>query len=377
MTNSNENPKRNRSRKVANGSGSVYKRKTGQWQVAITIRTLDGSSKKITRNATSQRHGLMILDELRAENKNLADNPQSVTVTELAEKFLVSFEGETSTLDGYNILLRHHVNPHIGERLTGSLTPLDVQEWVSTLKAVPTGATTVQKAYTLLRRVCDWGVSIRLLPHNPCSGIKRPSAKRKPIRPFTIDEVKRILVATKSDRLHALYVVAATTGMRQGELFGLQWQDIDFDRREIRISRQVKDYRGSIILKEPKTAAGIRTISITETTAAALSARRILAEKEKHDSEQVFSSARGMLIRRTLFAKRTWKPLLVKLGLEHRGAHHLRHTAATQMLAAGVPPHIVAGVLGHETAESVMKTYAHFITKDSRVASSAMDRIFG
>jgi integrase len=354
----------------------VYKLSTGQWKVAITIQTLDGSSKRIVRNATSQRHGLLILDELRAENKNLADSPQSVSVSELAEKYLVSFEGEKSTLDGYNILLKHHINPHLGSRLISSLTPLDVQEWVSTLRAIPTGSTTVQKAYTLMRRVSDWGVSIRLLPHNPCSGIKRPSAKRKPIRPFTIEEVKLILEATKGDRLNAMYVLAATTGMRQGELFGLQWQDIDLERLEIRISRQVKDYRGSVIIKEPKTAAGIRTISITETTAAALSARRILAEKEKHDSEQVFSSARGMLIRRTQFGKRTWKPLLEKLGLEHRGAHHLRHTAATQMLVAGVPPHIVAGVLGHETAESVMKTYAHFITKDSRVASAAMDRIF-
>jgi hypothetical protein len=88
----------------------VYKTGTGQWKVAITIRTLDGSSKKITRNATSQRHGLMILDELRAEYKQPADDPQFVRVTALMEKFLSSLEIATSTLDAYRTLLRNHMD---------------------------------------------------------------------------------------------------------------------------------------------------------------------------------------------------------------------------------------------------------------------------
>ena len=364
-------------RKSPNGTGSVYKTKSGQWKAALTIPALNGTSKRITRNATSQRHGVLLLDELRAETRSLSDNPESVSVTELADKWLISFEGEASTLDGYQGLLNHHISPHIGERLISSLKPLDVQEWVQALRAVPTGATTVQKAYTLLNRICTWAVTIRRLTHNPCDGIKRPTAKRKAIHPFTREEVQRLLEATKNDRLYALFVLAVTTGMRQGELFGLQWGDLDLEGRRIRIVRQVKDYRGTVVLKEPKTAAGIRTISITESACVALSARRVIAAAESHTSLQVFTSPRGMLIRRTLFAKRAWKPLLIKLGLTHRGGHHLRHTAATMMLAAGVPPHIVAGVLGHETAESVMKTYAHFITTDSRIASEAMARILG
>ena len=366
-----------RKRKSPNGTGSVYKTKSKQWKVALTIPALSGTGKRIYRNATSQRHGLLILDELRSENRSFSDNPASITVTELADKWLISFEGEASTLDGYQNLLTKHISPHIGERLLASLTPLEVQEWVQALRAVPTGARTVQMAYALLKRVCAWGVTIRLLTHNPCDGIRRPSARREAIQPFTLEEVQRLLEATKNNRLYALFVLAFTTGMRQGELFGLQWPDVDLERREVQIVRQAKDYRGKVTLKTPKTAAGIRTISITESTAVALSARRAIAAKEKHDSLQVFTSPRGMLIRRSLWGKRTWQPLLVKLKLPHRGAHHLRHTAATQMLAAGVPPHVVAGVLGHETAETVMKIYAHYITKDSRIAADAMSRIIG
>jgi integrase len=361
-----------RSGKAANGAGSVYRTKDGTWKACVTVRNLDGTSKRIVRNAPSQRAALVKLDELRSEFRDLSDNPGTITVRELVERWLISFEGEVSTLDGYQNLLDRHIGPHIGERLLSGLTSLEVQDWVQSLRADQTGARTIQMAYSLLKRSCQWGVTIRLLARNPCEGIKRPAAKREAIRPFSLAEVGQILQESRGHRLHALFVLAITTGMRQGELFGLQWPDVDLDRRTISIVRQAKDYRGIVTLKAPKTAAGIRTISITDIACAALAARRVLAETEGHDSLQVFTSPKGMFLRRTLFGRRTWKPLLSRLKLEHRGAHHLRHTAATMMLGAAVPPHIVAGVLGHETAETVMKVYAHYITKDSRVASDAM-----
>lgn len=362
-------------RRRANGEGSVYQTGSGQWKASITVTTLDGRQKRIVRNAGSQRAALMKLDDLRTEFRNLQDNPDSVTVRELAARWLTNCEGQQSTLDGYRSILDLHVLPLLGDRLLGSLGPLDVQEWLQALRASETGARTLQLAYTMLNRVCEWGIQIRLLEHNPCHGIKRPAAKRESIRPFSQSEVAAILEKTKSDRLHALFVLAITTGMRQGELFGLQWEDLDESRGLLSIRRQARDYRGRVELKAPKTEAGIRTISLTKIALAALSARRALAEAEGHGSAQIFTSPKGMLIRRTLFGRRIWKPLLIALGIDHRGAHHMRHTAATMMLGAGVPPHIVAGVLGHETAETVMKVYAHYITKDSRVAADAMENV--
>ena len=85
----------------------------------------------------------MILDDLRAEFKNFDGNPESVTVTELADRYLVSFEGEQSSLDGYRNLLDKHIGPHIGERLIASLTPLEVQDWVQALRESKTGARTL------------------------------------------------------------------------------------------------------------------------------------------------------------------------------------------------------------------------------------------
>lgn len=317
----------------------------------------------------------MRLDEIRSEFRNLADNPDTITVEELGQRLLLNIEGEKSTIDHYKLLLKQHIGPMLGSRLVSTVTGLEVQEWIQATKASGIGARTLQVSFTLLNRLFEWGKTLRVLVHNPCDGIRRPSAKRETIRPFSSQEIQQILEAVKNDRLQALFVLAIATGMRQGELFGLQWADIDFEAKTVTIQRQAKDYRGTVELKAPKTAAGIRTISVASQAMAALVARRAKAEAEGNaDCPQVFCSVKGCIIRRTTFGKRIWKPMLIAAKVPHRGAHHLRHTAATIMLSNGVPPHIVAGVLGHETAETVMSIYAHFISRDSSLAAAAMER---
>lgn len=364
-----------RQRRRANGEGSVYQTKEGIWKASITVTSIDGKQKRIVRNAKSQRAALMKLEDIRSEFRNLANHPESITVDELGQRLLLNIEGEKSTLDHYRLLLEQHIGPALGSRLVASLTGLEVQEWIQDCKTKGTGPRTLQVAFTLLNRLFEWGKTLRVIQHNPCDGIRRPSAKRETIQPFTMPEIERILTTSKENRLYGLFVLAITTGMRQGELFGLQWPDINWQGRTITIQRQAKDYRGTVELKAPKTAAGIRTIALSTQAVEALSARRELAASEgNQESPQVFCTAQGCVIRRTTFGKRIWKPLLVAAKVPHRGAHHLRHTAATMMLSNGVPPHIVAGVLGHETAETVMSIYAHFISRDSSLAAEAMGR---
>lgn len=362
--------------RAPNGAGSVYKTDSGQWKAVISLKGADGKSRRISRNAKSLEHGWILLDQLRREHRNLLENPNAVTVRDVIEKWLAGFEGEQSTRDGYTNLLNRHIAPQLGDVSLRKLNTIAVQDWVTNLKTAAVGARTLQMAYALLKRSCAWAVTARLTDHNPCDGVRRPSAKREAIQPFTREEVDRMLEATKKDRLHALYRLAVTTGMRQGEMFGLLWSDVDLDAGILRVRQQAKDYKGIITIQAPKTVAGVRSVSLTPAVVESLRKRKFLAEKEGNgDVPYVFCSAKGTIIRRTNFGKRYWRPLLEKLKLNHRGAHHLRHTAATMMLSAGVPPHIVAGVLGHETAETVMKIYAHFITQDSHIAADAMSRL--
>ena len=360
-------------RKTRNGTGSVYQTKAGQWKVALTVRQVAGKSKKITRNAASRRHGELLLAELRDQYRDLTLHPEITTVATLVARWLSDFEADQSTLDHYRLLLTQHITPIIGARMITRFTALDAQAWVASAREAGSGARTVQMATSLLRRSFAWAVASQILPHNPFSAIRKPPAPRGDIYPFAPAEVQAILNHTKETRYYAMYLLAFTTGMRQGELFGLQWQDVSFNDKTITIARQARDYRGHVILKVPKTAAGRRRITVTQHVLDSLSSVR--AEAEPSMEDQVFPSPRGALMRRTTFGRRQWKPLLQSLGIRHRGAHHMRHTAATQMLTAGVPPHVVAGVLGHSSTATLLKTYAHFLPSDSALAANAMSHL--
>jgi len=362
--------------RAPNGAGSVYKTTTGKWKAVVSLRGLDGKTRRISRNAKSLEHGWILLDQLRRGHRNLAENPNAVTVRDIIERWLQGFEGEQSTRDQYQNLLDRHIAPRLGNVCLLKLNALAVQDWIAGLKSISVGARTLQMSYALLKRSCATAVASRILDYNPCDSVRRPSAKREAILPFTRSEVDRILEHTKDDRLHALFRLALTLGLRQGEMFGLLWSEVDLDAGILRVRQQAKDYAGKISIQAPKTAAGVRAITLTPPVLQSLRSRKQIAEAEGNgEFPYVFCSAKGTVIRRTNFGKRYWKPLLVALQLKHRGAHHMRHTAATIMLAAGVPPHIVAGVLGHETAETVLRIYAHFVTQDSRVAAEALGKL--
>lgn len=366
------NQKTKRTRRP-HGLGSVYKTSSGQWKAVLSILQADGERKRVTRNVKSRQHGEMVLREMQKKHHDPARNPGTLEVADICRHWLAQFSGEQSSRDTYHRMVEQQIVPRIGSARASSVQPLQVQQFCQDMRDSGVGARTAQVAYGVLSRAYKWAISMRMVVENPCSGIRRPQSKREPIVPFTQSEVQVILAETCQHRLSALFLLAVTTGMRQGELFGLQWEDVDFENRTVTIRRQARDYHGTVTVKSPKTDAGYRTISITEACCEALRARQRLSVAEKNESSVfVFCSPKGLVMRRTLFGRRVWKPLLAKLGIRHRGAHHLRHTAATMMLTAGVPPHIVAGVLGHENPETVMSIYAHFITNDSRVASAAM-----
>ena len=163
--------------------------------------------------------------------------------------------------------------------------------------------------------------------------------------------------------------------MRQGELFGLHWADIDFEAMTARVERQAVESRGCVKIKPPKTKAGRRTLTLSAPVVSALSDRRRLAMAEGHaGSNFVFTNQRGGVVRRSNFGNRHWRKLLERLSLEHRGFHHCRHTAATLMLAGGVPLHVVSRVLGHSKPSITLDLYAHYIEADGGQAADVMAR---
>lgn len=193
---------------------------------------------------------------------------------------------------------------------------------------------------------------------SPGRGIKPLKQKRSEIKPFTLDEVERLVANVRAD--FRTYLVARFyTGLRTGEVNGLQWQDIDFEKNTISVERTVsRDGDGDV-----KTDLSRRTIPMVAVVRNALLAHRTDAVP---DCPWVFHSRHGNPIDSVNFANRVWYPLLRFLGLAKRTPYQTRHTAATLMLAAGENPEWIAHMLGHSTTEMLFRTYSRFVPNLTR-----------
>jgi integrase len=223
-------------------------------------------------------------------------------------------------------------------------------------------ARTVQYMHAVLQRALKVAVNDGLISRNPCAAVDPPQVRRKAIRPLNRDQVRALFEAAADNRLEALYVVAVHCGLRQGELLGLKWEDVDLELGTLQIRRTLSNGK----FTPPKTAKSRRSVSLTPTAVEALKrhserqAREMIkADTLYQDQNLVFASQVGTpLSRRNL--TRSFKALLRRAGLPHSVRFHdLRHTCATLLLGSGFNGKFVQELLGHATISITLDTYSH------------------
>jgi integrase len=202
--------------------------------------------------------------------------------------------------------------------------------------------------------------------------------------PLSPIQARTLLDRARGDRLEALYFLAVSTGMRQGELLGLGWEDVDLEERTVRVRKTLTLAKGGPRLTEPKTRGSRRQIRFTSGAVEALERHRERQEAEGaaaggkwNDWGLVFCTRRGTPIRRDNLHDKHWKPLLKKCGLPDVRFHDLRHTCATLLLTKGVHPKIVSEMLGHSSIAITLDTYSHVIPGLGDVATKAMEDVLG
>ena len=201
--------------------------------------------------------------------------------------------------------------------------------------------------------------------------------------PLSPTQAKTLLDTARKmdDRWSALYVLAVSTGMRQGELLGLKWDDVDLEAGVVRVRRTLTLARGGPRLTEPKTPKSRRSIRLTTGAVDALRRYGELQHAERAAAGDrwngswglVFTTRAGTPIRRDNLHAKSWKPLLRRSGLPDIRFHDLRHTCATLLLVRGVHPKIVSEMLGHSSIAITLDVYSHVIPALGEVAASAME----
>ncbi|MBD3671916.1 MAG: site-specific integrase [Planctomycetaceae bacterium] len=284
-------------------------------------------------------------------------------------------EKAANTYNSYELSVRLHIKPRIGGILIQELNGLHIE---AMLREIKVGTRTKQNAYTVLSAALKRAVRLKLIPFNPCGQVDKPTHKKAEINPFSEDEVKQILESVADHRIGVAFWLGFTTGIRQGELLGLRWSDVDFARSEILLTRQAIDNRGKPYLDRLKTANSRRVLHLTAGCLKSLQVRQSTAMKEGlAGCEFVVPTGAGTIFGKSNFDRQVWKRVLKSCDLELRGFHHTRHTFATINLGAGVPVRDVSEALGHASASFTLQTYAHFIRDRDSLTSAEMKRIFG
>lgn len=193
-------------------------------------------------------------------------------------------------------------------------------------------------------------------------------------RSLTLEQVGTLLKKAKGDQLEALYVLAITTGMRQGELFALRCDAIDLQRGTLFVMGNLQTVGSKLVVQPPKTARSRRRVELTRMAVDALRRRRAIAERDGHGSPYVFAGPDGGLPRKNNVMRRSFRPLLERAEIPVETTFHaLRHTAASVLLLQGTNPKVVSELLGHADVRLTLNTYSDVLPGLQRQAADAME----
>jgi integrase len=225
-----------------------------------------------------------------------------------------------------------------------------------------------------------------LIPRNVAVGERpRSSRNRKEAKALSPTQVKVLLTAARGTRDEALYIVAVHTGLRQGELLGLKWTDVDLDAGRLSVHRSLKVTEHGLAFGPPKNKASRRSVPLNKTAAAALRAHRLHQKEERlcspswRDADLVFLNRIGGPTDHNNLYYREYKPLLDRAGLAGEGFtfHTLRHTFATALFLRSEHPKVVKPLLGHSSITQTMDTYSHLMDGIGGDAVDGLDEAFG
>jgi integrase len=363
--------------------GSVYKRADGQWTASVSL-GFDEQGKRVRKTVYGQTKA-EALEKLRQVQTDYAlgrlTNVEKFSLADHLTLWLentVRLKTNPTTYDRYKLVVEKQLKPYLGAVRLDKLTAFHITQLYASLEKAGESDRARQMAGTVLFGALKYAVKMKLMLHNVCEDATRPKAGKKEMRIYDGDQVQLFLQAAEPDRLHALYVVAIDSGMRQGELFGLQWPDIDFEAGSVQVQRTLEELRGVFRLKPPKTQAGRRRIELSLFTLDALLEHRkqMFAEGRDVRTGQVFVNENGGFLRKSNTTRRSFRAIMKRAGLLRIRFHDLRHTSASLLLMAGENIKVVSERLGHEDIEITLKTYSHVLPTMQKAAAEKMNRIF-
>ena len=362
------------------GEGSIFQRSNGTWRTQLTL-----NGERISYGAKTKSECIDWLTTMQFRlNQSFDYQGGKTSLKNYIEQWLENHKVSirSKTYHRYKGLSDKYIIPRLGDTDLNDLHPQNIEWFYAGLLADGVGIRSVRLCHSILHCALEKAITYGWITRNPAHGVTLPKYKPAEMQVWDDGQVSLFLIAAESSHYKALYHIAITTGMRQGEIIGLQWSDLDLNRGTIQILRQIQRVRGQgWSFVEPKTRKGRRKIILGEGSLHALrfhkEQQRITVEvagERWQDHNLIFPNSIGNPMDPSKL-RLDFNRLLGKAGLPKIRFHDLRHTAASLMLNNGVPPIVGSRVLGHSKPSITLDLYGHLYHEMLGEAAKIMDEL--
>lgn len=361
--------------------GSIGRATDGRWWARMT---LPNGKRKAFYGRTREEVKDQLLDALKNKKDGRPVISTKQTVAQFLAQWLEAAEPtiKATTFIRYKEMVNKHTLPSIGKVKLAQLTPQHLHQLYAKKLGEGLSPTTVAQQHRILHRAFSQALRWGLVATNVTEAVDPPRKRRIEMKTLSPDQAKTLLEAAKGDRFEALYVLALSTGLRQGELLGMRWKDIDLENCCLQVVATLQRTRNGLALSAPKTAHARRKVILTDFAVSALRRHRISQAEERlkagalwEDSGLTFPNETGKPMDAGNLLYRSFKPLLAKAGLPKIRFHDLRHSAATLLMSKGIHPKIVSEILGHSQISITLDLYSHVVPTMQQEAKEAMEAI--
>lgn len=363
-----------KTRKRAYGAGSAWQDKDGQWWAIV----FQNGRRHRYRAASEQaaRARLTALNDQKRARVDIAAGRSTVAQHLQAWMDQVVINLKPKTQRAYRQTTEHFLIPFLGHVRLSELTPEQILGMLNALRQAGYADQTIKHAYTVGRTALEYAVKWRKLATNPFAVVDTPTVRTTEPAPLSDDEAAALLHAVEDHRLHVLYQLALTLGLRKGELLGLRIGDVDLKKATLTVAQQVLDLPGGPRIEDYTKNDKVRTLPLTARLVALLRVRltQVLAERDDamwKENGLLFPSLVGTpMSERNL--DRQFKASLKRARMRDVGFHLLRHTCLTWLGESGANESVIGAVAGHSGA-TVTARYVHIGLAALRAAVERME----
>lgn len=345
---------------------------------------VNGKRKKITKRGfrTKKEAERAMVEAQAAYQKGEYVEPSKMLFRDYMQDWIKTKRNlNKTTFELYDSYLRTHILPKLGHIPLSKLTALDIELFLDSLQNKELAASSVKRIFSIVHAALNAAVAKDLVVKNVANKVEKPQVtRRRELVVWDPDFVSEFLEKTKYASRHWIAVyLAVMTGMRQGEILGLRWSDIDFEKRNLTIQQTVNRHRE--IVTGAKTKKSVRSVAISPETVEALKEHRKMIMEERvalgpayqNNDLVVCTHFGGPVTQRAI--QKVWTSFLKKTGAPKITFHDLRHTHASLLIKQGVHIKVISERLGHSSVSITMDTYGHLMPNMQEDAAAGLDAI--